>query len=79
MGKRAWVKSIGKKLREDLGDCPTLPPEMLHSLDETPPEGTAGGVIVDVGTEAATARRRVLPEHIDELNKDAPSRDVSRH
>lgn len=78
MGKRAWVKSIGKKLREDLGDCPTLPPEMLHLLDETPPERTAGGVIVDVGTEAA-ALRRVLPKHIDELNRDAPSLDVSRH
>jgi hypothetical protein len=38
VGKRAWVKSFGKKLREDLGDCPTLPPEMLHLLDETPPE-----------------------------------------
>jgi hypothetical protein len=34
---------------------------------------------VDVGTEAAAALRRVLPEHIDELNRDAPSLDVSRH
>jgi hypothetical protein len=32
--ERAWVKSIGKKLREDLGDCPTLPPEMLRLLNE---------------------------------------------
>ena len=34
MGERAWVKSIAKKLREDLGHCPTLPPEMLRLLDE---------------------------------------------
>jgi hypothetical protein len=34
VGERAWVKSIAKKLREDLGDCPNLPPEMLRLLDE---------------------------------------------
>ena len=27
-----WVKAIGKKLREDLGDCPTLPQELLDAL-----------------------------------------------
>jgi hypothetical protein len=29
MGKRDWVKSVAKKLRDDMGDCPTLPQEML--------------------------------------------------
>ena len=28
-----WVKAIGKKLREDLGDCPTLPQELVDALD----------------------------------------------
>jgi hypothetical protein len=31
--KRDWVKAIGKKLREDLGDCPTLPRELVDALD----------------------------------------------
>ena len=29
MGERDWIKAIGKKLREDLGDCPTLPQEPI--------------------------------------------------
>jgi hypothetical protein len=28
-----WVKAIGKKLREDLGDCPTLPQELVDAID----------------------------------------------
>jgi hypothetical protein len=39
MGERAWMKAIGKRLREDMGDCPTLPEEMLEllrKLDEVP-------------------------------------------
>ena len=32
MDKRDWVKSVGKKLRDDVGDCPTLPQEMLDLL-----------------------------------------------
>ena len=32
MGDTQWIKAIGKKLREDLGDCPTLPPELLDAL-----------------------------------------------
>ena len=32
MMKQDWVKAIGKKLREDLGDCPTLPQELLEVL-----------------------------------------------
>jgi hypothetical protein len=46
MWQRAWVKEIGKQLREDMGDCPTLPEEMrnlLRQLDElktaSPDEG----------------------------------------
>ena len=30
---KSWVKAIGKKLRDDLGDCPTLPDDMLRLLD----------------------------------------------
>jgi hypothetical protein len=29
MAKRDWVKSVRKKLPDDMGDCPTLPQEML--------------------------------------------------
>jgi hypothetical protein len=39
MGERAWIKAIGKRLREDMGDCPTLPEEMLEllrRLDDVP-------------------------------------------
>ena len=32
MSQRDWVKSVGKKLRDDMGDCPTLPQEMLDLL-----------------------------------------------
>jgi hypothetical protein len=32
MGKRDWVKSVRKKLPDDIGDCPTLPQEMLDWL-----------------------------------------------
>jgi hypothetical protein len=30
---RGWIKAIGRQLREDLGDAPTLPKEMLDLLD----------------------------------------------
>jgi hypothetical protein len=39
MGDRAWIKAIGKRLREDMGDCPTLPEQMLEllrKLDDVP-------------------------------------------
>jgi hypothetical protein len=32
MGKRDWVKSIVRKPRDDIGDCPTLPKELLDIL-----------------------------------------------
>jgi hypothetical protein len=53
MGERAWIKAIGKRLREDMGDCPTLPEEMLEllrKLDEVPspiarpPDGLAASM-----------------------------------
>ena len=31
---KTWVKAIAKKLRDDLGDCPTLPDDMLRLLDK---------------------------------------------
>ena len=45
MGERSWVKGIGKQLREDMGDCPTLPEEMLEllrKLDSLEGQKTAG-------------------------------------
>ena len=45
MGERSWVKGIGKQLREDMGDCPTLPEEMLdllRKLDSLEGQRTAG-------------------------------------
>jgi hypothetical protein len=32
MAKRDWVKVVSKKLRDDLGDCPTLPAELLNLI-----------------------------------------------
>ena len=32
MEKRDWVKIVSKKLRDDLGDCPTLPSELLNLI-----------------------------------------------
>ena len=31
---KAWVRDIGKALREDVGDCPTLPDGMVKLLDK---------------------------------------------
>jgi hypothetical protein len=45
MSERSWVKKIGKQLREDMGDCPTLPEEMrdlLRKLESLEGERTAG-------------------------------------
>jgi hypothetical protein len=59
MAERDWVKAIGRKLREDLGDCPTLPPEMQRLLERL------GDFHADarVGDEADAARATpsVLP------------------
>jgi hypothetical protein len=32
--EKAWVRAIGKKLRDDLGDCPSLPEDMLRLLEK---------------------------------------------
>jgi hypothetical protein len=32
MQERGWVKAIGKKPREDIGDCPTVPQELLELI-----------------------------------------------
>jgi hypothetical protein len=45
MGERSWVKEIGKQLREEMGDCPTLPEEMrdlVRKLDSLEGQRTAG-------------------------------------
>jgi hypothetical protein len=42
MDKKDWVKSVGKKLREDMGDCPTLPQEMLDLLTRLKTKEGAG-------------------------------------
>jgi hypothetical protein len=31
---KSWVRAIGKKLRDDLGENPTLPEDMLKLLDK---------------------------------------------
>jgi hypothetical protein len=51
MGERDWIKAIGKKLREDLGDCPTLPQELLDVLRKL--NGAN-----DVGSRAQSARTK---------------------
>jgi hypothetical protein len=40
---KAWVRAIGKKLRDDLGDCPTLPEDMLRLLDKLKEEKSSVG------------------------------------
>ena len=49
-----WVKAIGKKLREDLGDCPTLPQELVDALDRLKQTHLAGGLN---GKASATTTR----------------------
>ena len=49
-----WVKAIGKKLREDLGDCPTLPKELVDALDRLEQAHPAGGLN---GEASATTKR----------------------
>ena len=34
MAGRDWVRAIREKLRDDLGDCPTLPEELLELLSK---------------------------------------------
>jgi hypothetical protein len=40
--KQDWVKAIGNKLREDPGDCPTLPKELVDVLDRLEQAHQAG-------------------------------------
>ena len=54
MTERDWVKAIGKKLREDLGDCPTLPPEMLRLLERL--TDTRSDVQTSDGEDATRAK-----------------------
>ena len=42
---KAWVRAIGKKLRDDLGDCPTLPEDMLRLLDKLKEDDSRVGAI----------------------------------
>jgi hypothetical protein len=42
MSERDWVKSVGKELPDDLGDCPTLPQEMLELFASLRAEKTYG-------------------------------------
>jgi hypothetical protein len=42
MGKRDWVKSVREKLPDHLGDCPTLPQEMLDLLTGSRAEKSGG-------------------------------------
>ena len=61
MGERAWIKAIGKRLREDMGDCPTLPEEMLallRKLDEVPSPVARSADGLAPSTTEPKARRR---------------------
>jgi len=59
MGKRDWVKSVGKKLRDDMGDCPTLPQEMLDllaSLRTEKGDGVWGGATSNLNERGSIPR-----------------------
>jgi hypothetical protein len=61
MAERDWVKAIGRKLREDLGDCPTLPPEMQRLLERLGDfHADSPRASDDAGTARAT---RTKPKH----------------
>ena len=60
MDKRDWVKSVGKKLRDDMGDCPTLPQEMLDLLTRLrneKGEGVWGGTTLSEAQVAHSVSR----------------------
>ena len=42
MEERGWVKAIAKKLREDIGDCPTVPQELLELARTGKRDGSEG-------------------------------------
>ena len=65
MAERDWVKAIGRKLREDLGDCPTLPPEMqrlLERLGDFHADSRASDE-ADVARPTSSLRPRTKPKH----------------
>lgn len=43
MAERSWVKAINKKPRDDVGDCPNVPLELLDLLRrrQVPREGAS--------------------------------------
>jgi hypothetical protein len=59
--KQDWIKAIGKKLREDLGDCPTLPQELVDALGTLEEAQQAGNLdrqssVSKVGAISAESR-----------------------
>jgi len=54
-----WVKAIGKKLRDDLGDCPTLPQELVEALARLEKAQQAG----NFGGQASAAKAGAAIEH----------------
>ena len=52
---KGWVRAIGRKLRDDLGDVPTLPKEMLDLLEQmkrtTPESPMARPPATNVGND----------------------------
>jgi hypothetical protein len=62
MDKRDWVKSVGKKLRDDMGDCPTLPQEMLDLITRLRTEerdGVWGGTTFNLKEAGSSPSWRV--------------------
>jgi hypothetical protein len=66
MDKRDWVKSVGKKFRDDMGDCPTLPQEMLDLLTRLrndKSESVRGGTTLSEAQVPHSVSRKV-GEHV---------------
>jgi len=55
---RKWVKAIGAKLRDDLGDCPTLTEDMLRLMEHL--ASTRGGRQVKVPADATQTTAALL-------------------
>ena len=61
MMKQDWVKAIGKKLREDLGDCPTLPQELVDALGRLEKAHQAGNLDGQTSVSKVGATPKLQP------------------
>ena len=56
---KKWLRAIGAKLREDLGDCPTLPDEMRQLMDRL--QGEYGASQASARNGPPSAAKRIRP------------------